>query len=946
MQHPLQSSMSVNIPQNNAMTNILIPIPPPTDAFKTWTKDVNDILDKIRINSIILSNEHKKTYFILAARIKWFRIPVIFLSAIGSIFGIGLGPYMAQTFLSALCSVLSMIVGLIGSLELFLAISNKMENELVQSKELYLLAIEIQKTLLLNIENRNGDGTTYLEDKFNIYSKLIEKSYLLECKIMDELTPLPSNYRSYSNVQTIEKQKKTLRSSLNTYIPFQKSLFEPNLDIHKTEENNSVYEQVRDPRMSGCGISNRVEDNHAYSEERRRSPEEYEQNVEMSMRKMSHDVWSGDNQNVIMQRASERIVESLENMNYIPKTRHFSSIFQTPAEISAFKLSNNIHFNSLPFLNNINTNVSGKTTKHYSQIGTEENQIRSQRILPVIIETGQELLTNSSEESDSPPPSGLRASPPSNQRNIVIQPRISKVDKSPPSGQRDIVLQPRSNVDKSPPSGQRDIVLQPRSNVDKSSPSGQRDIVLQPRSNVDKSSPLEQRIGEAREVLQPRTINQQTNTNGAINPHKENRSERNMAVSKIHLNLMNIEGGLESNRHHDPYQYVIKNIFGEKMSTVIPEKFGQGASVPSSLQQLTSEGALHPEKFGQSDEILHQLTSNVENEHLPQEKFWQGTENKRDYLIITKDSRETELDRSEYEITREQYKITHQPTCSEISSIEDGNYWVSNYGNINSPRRSGSISLTDLDENMSDQTHSVTKLPAELVVENKNTTSQIKKSHKLEQKVDDSDLVYEFTQESSDKIQSDNQHRIPATSLLYFKKLVSEENSNVHRKSKHPKNPTMTEPEPKNDIYYFQQSEMNLNSANLRKFHVPKTHKTSLSEPSIGDANNGNAINQLLYDSDDSNEPQRRPTSSFTLMDNQRSRGGAKMDVLVHDASTTFTASSPNATVLRTSTLGSKTDNISSSIHFPILQMDKVHQQLSPQDKKKRLTRSERDSLT
>jgi len=937
MQHPLQSSMSVNIPQNNAMTNILIPIPPPTDAFKTWTKDVNDILDKIRINSIILSNEHKKTYFILAARIKWFRIPVIFLSAIGSIFGIGLGPYMAQTFLSALCSVLSMIVGLIGSLELFLAISNKMENELVQSKELYLLAIEIQKTLLLNIENRNGDGTTYLEDKFNIYSKLIEKSYLLECKIMDELTPLPTNYRSYSNVQTIEKQKKTLRSSLNTYIPFQKSLFEPNLDIHKTEENNSVYEQVRDPRMS-------------------------EQNVEMSMRKMSHDVWSGDNQNVIMQRASERIVESLENMNYIPKIRHFSSIFQTPAEISAFKLSNNIHFNSLPFLNNINTNVSGKTTKHYSQIGTEENQIRSQRILPVIIETGQELLTNSSEESDSPPPSGLRASPPSNQRDIVIQPRISKVDKSPPSGQRDIVLQPRSNVDKSPhsgqrnevlqprsnvdksppsgqrdivlqprvskvdkspPLGQRDIVLQPRSNVDKSSPSGQRDIVLQPRSNVDKSSPLEQRIGEAREVLQPRTINQQTNTNGAINPHKENRSERNMAVSKIHLNLMNIEGGLESNRHHDPYQYVIKNIFGEKMSTVIPEKFGQGASVPSSLQQLTSEGALHPEKFGQSDEILHQLTSNVENEHLPQEKFWQGTENKRDYLIITKDSRETELDRSEYEITREQYKITHQPTCSEISSIEDGNYWVSNYGNINSPRCSGSISLTDLDENMSDQTHSVTKLPAELVVENKNTTSQIKKSHKLEQKVDDSDLVYEFTQESSDKIQSDNQHRIPATSLLYFKKLVSEENSNVHRKSKHPKNPTMTEPEPKNDIYYFQQSEMNLNSANLRKFHVPKTHKTSLSEPSIGDANNGNAINQLLYDSDDSNEPQRRPTSSFTLMDNQRSRGGAKMDVLVH-----------------------KKDNISSSIHFPILQMDKVHQQLSPLDKKKRLTRSERDSLT
>lgn len=161
-----------------------------------WTNDVNDILDKIRINSIILSNEHKKTYFLLSSRIKWFRVPVIFLSALGSIFGIGLSPYLHQLLISEICSVMSLVVGLIGSLELFLAISTKMENELVQSKELYLLAIEIQKTLLLDVENRNGDGMAYLEDKFNVYSKLIENSYLLECKIMDELTPLPNEFQS------------------------------------------------------------------------------------------------------------------------------------------------------------------------------------------------------------------------------------------------------------------------------------------------------------------------------------------------------------------------------------------------------------------------------------------------------------------------------------------------------------------------------------------------------------------------------------------------------------------------------------------------------------------------------------------------------------------------------------------------------------------------------
>ena len=132
----------------------------------------------------------------LSSRIKWFRVPVIFLSALGSVFGIGLSPYLPQLMISEICSAMSLVVGLIGSIELFLAISTKMESELVQSKELYLLAIEIQKTLLLDMENRNGDGMAYLEDKFNVYSKLIENSYLLECKIMDELTPLPNEFQS------------------------------------------------------------------------------------------------------------------------------------------------------------------------------------------------------------------------------------------------------------------------------------------------------------------------------------------------------------------------------------------------------------------------------------------------------------------------------------------------------------------------------------------------------------------------------------------------------------------------------------------------------------------------------------------------------------------------------------------------------------------------------
>lgn len=191
-------------------------------VINNWSKDVNSILDKIRINSILLSNEHKKSYFLLSSKLKWFRIPMIVLSSIGSIFNVGLPTYIGSTSVEIICAIIALFVSLIGSMELFLAISTKMESELIQSKELYLLAIEIEKTLLLDSLHRNGDGIAYLEDRFNMYSKLIENSQLLECRIIDELTPLPDEYikKIIPNINIFfQKHSKSRNSSTNGKSP-------------------------------------------------------------------------------------------------------------------------------------------------------------------------------------------------------------------------------------------------------------------------------------------------------------------------------------------------------------------------------------------------------------------------------------------------------------------------------------------------------------------------------------------------------------------------------------------------------------------------------------------------------------------------------------------------------------------------------------------------------
>ena len=160
------------------------------NSSSSWPTDVDIILERIRCNSIILSDYHKQNYFYLHSRLKYFRIPVIIISAFASVFNIGLQPFMDQGWISIICCLMSLVTGLIGSIELFLQIQKRMESDLTYSRDYYLLAIDIYKVLSLDPKNRNGDGGTFLDDKFNIYRKMVENSNILDKKIIDQLAPI------------------------------------------------------------------------------------------------------------------------------------------------------------------------------------------------------------------------------------------------------------------------------------------------------------------------------------------------------------------------------------------------------------------------------------------------------------------------------------------------------------------------------------------------------------------------------------------------------------------------------------------------------------------------------------------------------------------------------------------------------------------------------------
>ena len=163
-----------------------------TEPQTKWTMEVEELLEKLRINCVNLSEYHRKRYYHFKGYGKYFRLPLIILSSITSTASVALQPLMEQQYISGITCLLGMAMGIIGAVELYLGIQTSMELELTQSKEFYTLSIDLFKMLSLRRENRGEDGKDYLNKKYSNYIKLREASNLLRRKLtVDTLTEIP-----------------------------------------------------------------------------------------------------------------------------------------------------------------------------------------------------------------------------------------------------------------------------------------------------------------------------------------------------------------------------------------------------------------------------------------------------------------------------------------------------------------------------------------------------------------------------------------------------------------------------------------------------------------------------------------------------------------------------------------------------------------------------------
>jgi hypothetical protein len=151
-----------------------------TVFIDTWSDKIDAMLLILRENCNYMSKYHNYKYQLYKERLKWFRIPIIVMSAINAFTAVGLQAYMAQKNISTINSILSLLCGILTSVELFLNIQKKMENDLTSHKDYYVLGMDIFKMVSLDLPKRNVNGREFLDEKLSAYKKLVQSSNIID----------------------------------------------------------------------------------------------------------------------------------------------------------------------------------------------------------------------------------------------------------------------------------------------------------------------------------------------------------------------------------------------------------------------------------------------------------------------------------------------------------------------------------------------------------------------------------------------------------------------------------------------------------------------------------------------------------------------------------------------------------------------------------------------
>jgi hypothetical protein len=156
-----------------------------------WHDREEAFLTKIEQQCNEYAAHHSKDHMYYNKLSSRFNIPILIISSINALTAISLNSFLDQEYVSILNAVLSAGTGVLGSIQLYMKLNEKMTNALRASILMKRLALKISKELSIDRDQRATEGQAFLQECFAEFNTALEQGNPIEKKLRNHLSLVP-----------------------------------------------------------------------------------------------------------------------------------------------------------------------------------------------------------------------------------------------------------------------------------------------------------------------------------------------------------------------------------------------------------------------------------------------------------------------------------------------------------------------------------------------------------------------------------------------------------------------------------------------------------------------------------------------------------------------------------------------------------------------------------
>lgn len=180
-----------------------------------WHDKEEAFLRKLESQCNYMHKHYSKEFTYYNSLSSKFNIPILVISSVNALTAISLGQFIEQNMVSILNAILSAGTGVLGSIQLYMKLNEKMTKSLNSSIHMKRIALKISKELSIDRAQRVTEGVAFLNECFTEFNGAIETGNPLEKSLENflALTP-PSTMPKPGSLASIAAALMTPKASI------------------------------------------------------------------------------------------------------------------------------------------------------------------------------------------------------------------------------------------------------------------------------------------------------------------------------------------------------------------------------------------------------------------------------------------------------------------------------------------------------------------------------------------------------------------------------------------------------------------------------------------------------------------------------------------------------------------------------------------------------------